>query len=313
MRRWREIVHLLRRPTAMDASKIMMSKYLPAWAIAPLATARHGGVGRLHAIPPAIRDGLSDLLEGLRNWRIWHLMGTSELRRRYARSRLGQFWLTLSMAVTVVTLGLVWSQLWKMPIEELLPFFAVSFVTWTYLSAFINDGSGVFAANSLYFTNQRMSFSTVIYAMAYRNLMTLAHNAVIIGGVMVYFRVPVTFEALWAVPGLALVTITGIAMAYLIGMVCLRYRDLVQLVGNGMQILFFITPVMWKETLLPPEKQWLVDFNPFAVFLSIMRDPLLGTPVSTGRWIAAIVMTIASVLLALFLIGRYRRRIIYWI
>ena len=56
-----------------------------------------------------IAAGACDIAEGLRNWRIWHLMGTSELRRRYARSRLGQFWLTLSTAITVVTLGAVWS------------------------------------------------------------------------------------------------------------------------------------------------------------------------------------------------------------
>ena len=49
--------------------------------------------------------GWRDIHEGIENWRIWHLMGSAELRRRYARSRLGQFWLTLS---TGILIGVPW-------------------------------------------------------------------------------------------------------------------------------------------------------------------------------------------------------------
>ena len=261
----------------------------------------------------SIPDGLADIAEGLRNWRIWHLMGTSELRRRYSRSRLGQFWLTLSTAITVVTLGLVWSQLWKMAISDMMPFFAISYVVWMFFTAFLTEASTAFMGNSHYFTNQRMTFSTVIYALCYRNLITLAHNLVIVVAVLLFFAVPVSQTALLSVLGLVLAMVTGFAMSYLIAMVCLRYRDLVQLVSNMTQVIFFITPVLWQENTLPPDKRWFVDFNPFAVFLSIIRDPLLGIPVAPARWVAAVMLAIGSVLLALAMIGRFRRRIIYWI
>jgi lipopolysaccharide transport system permease protein len=55
--------------------------------------------------------GIADLLRGIRKWRLCHLMGLSEIRRRYARSRIGQFWLTISTGVVVAALGLVWSTL----------------------------------------------------------------------------------------------------------------------------------------------------------------------------------------------------------
>lgn len=258
-------------------------------------------------------EGAADIAEGLRNWRIWHLLGTSELRRRYARSRLGQFWMTLSTAITVVTLGLVWALLWKLPVSELLPHVAAGFVAWAFITAFINDASNVFIGGSIYFLNQRMSFSTVVFSLAYRNLIVLAHNAVIVMLTMLYFAVPLTAEALLVIPGLILTTLAGFAIAYLIGMVCLRYRDLVQLVGNITQIIFFVTPVLWKESLLPPDKHWIVDYNPFAVFLSIIRDPILGTPVPAGRWLSAGGITISAILLALYVVGRMRHRIIYWI
>lgn len=261
----------------------------------------------------ALRSGAGDIIEGVVNWRIWHLIGTSELRRRYSRSTLGQFWLTLSTAVTVVTLGMVWSLLWKMSIAELLPFFAISFVVWNFMSAFLSEATTVFVGSSMFFMNQRMTFSTVILALTYRNLITLAHNSVIVILVLVFFAIPLTWSSLLAVPGLVLTTLTGFFVAYLVAMASLRYRDLVQLVGNVVQILFFITPVMWKEALLPVDQRWIVDYNPFAIFLSIVRDPILGAPIPVDRWWTASAITIAAGLIAIYVVGRLRRRIIYWI
>ena len=261
----------------------------------------------------ALRAGADDFAEGLQNWRIWHLMGTSELRRRYSRSTLGQFWLTLSTAVTVVTLGLVWSLLWNMSVAELLPYFAVSYICWTFLTAFLTEASGVFVGTSNYFINQRMSFSTVIYALTYRNLITLTHNSVIIIFVLVFFKIQISWHLIESIAGLIMATITGCAIAYLIGMVCLRYRDLVQLVTSVTQIIFFVTPVLWKESLLPPEKRWIVDYNPFAIFLALIRDPILGQSVSRDRWFAAFAIMLAMVALSFFVVGRLRRRIIFWI
>src|SRR5215510_10666773 len=72
--------------------------------------------------------GMADLLSGIANWRLSHIMGLGEIRRRYARSRIGQFWLTISTGIVVAVLGLVWSALWKVPIADLLPFVAVSLI-----------------------------------------------------------------------------------------------------------------------------------------------------------------------------------------
>src|SRR5215467_13539878 len=83
--------------------------------------------------------GVADLLKGIDNWRVSHLMGLGEIRRRYARSRIGQFWLTISTGIMVAALGLVWSTLWKMPVEDLLPFVAISLIVWTMITGSIAD------------------------------------------------------------------------------------------------------------------------------------------------------------------------------
>jgi ABC-type polysaccharide/polyol phosphate export permease len=54
----------------------------------------------------------------------------NDVRRRYHRSGLGQFWLTLSMAATIGGLGFVYSRLFHTDVTKYLPYIAVTFVGW---------------------------------------------------------------------------------------------------------------------------------------------------------------------------------------
>src|SRR5215470_14628323 len=100
--------------------------------------------------------GIADLLSGIDNWRLSHLMGLGEIRRRYARSRIGQFWLTISTGIMIATLGLVWSTLWKMPIADLMPFIAISLIVWTLVSGTLGEATTAFASTGPIFLNQGM-------------------------------------------------------------------------------------------------------------------------------------------------------------
>src|SRR5262245_55155529 len=124
--------------------------------------------------------GMWEMVEGIGNWRVSHLMGLNEIRRRYARSKIGQFWVTISTGIMVASLGLVWSVLWKVPAGELIPFMSISLILWGLITGTIGEAASVFVQSAPMFLNQGISFSTVIYALLYRNLLIFAHNLPII-------------------------------------------------------------------------------------------------------------------------------------
>jgi ABC-type polysaccharide/polyol phosphate export permease len=107
--------------------------------------------------------------------------------------------------------------------------------------------------------------------------------------------------------------ITSTLAAYLIAVICARYRDVAQIVDNLLQIAFFVTPVIWAADLLRQDMRWLVDCNPFAVFLSLVRDPLLGIPPPLERWTLALALASVTVVVAVPAIGRYHKRIVYYL
>jgi ABC-type polysaccharide/polyol phosphate export permease len=257
--------------------------------------------------------GATDLLKGTDNWRVSHLLGLGEIRRRYVRSRLGQFWLTLSTGIMVAAMGLVWSTLWKVPIAELLPFIAVSLIIWTMITGTIGDATTIFVVAGPIFLNQGMSFSTAIYALVYRHILILLHNLPIIVVTMLLFSVPVSPTILLVLPGFALLLLGLLWSSYLVAILCVRFRDLTQVVQSGLMIAFFITPVLWRPEQIPVDKQYLLSLNPLAAVLAVVREPLLGQLPTLHEWVSAAIFSIGGFAIALPLVGYCQRRIIYWV
>jgi ABC-type polysaccharide/polyol phosphate export permease len=268
--------------------------------------------------PRARRPGffslaIADLLSGVDNWRLSHLMGLGEIRRRYARSRIGQFWLTISTGIMVAILGLVWSTLWHLPVADLVPFVAISLIVWTMITGTLGEAATVFPTNGAIFLNQGMSFSTAIYALVYRHLLIFLHNIPIIVITLLLFSVPVGRLAPVALLGFASLVLTLVWSSYLVAIACVRFRDLTQVVQNGLLVVFFITPVLWKPDQIPPGEHYLLSLNPFAALLAVVREPLLGQLPTLYDWTTAAIFSIGGFVIALPIIGYCQRRIIYWI
>jgi ABC-type polysaccharide/polyol phosphate export permease len=260
----------------------------------------------------AAEAAFEELMGGLYNWRVWHLLGVSELRNRYTRSRFGQGWLVLSTGAMIGALASLWSLLWNTQLHELMPFIGVSIIIWNFLSQNLSDCTSVFLLHSNFYRNQRMNFSVSIYSVIYKNTLILAHNIAVIVVLILAFDVPVNWWSFQIVPALMLTWITMAWLGYVVAMVCVRYRDIIQLITTWLMVLFFITPIMWKPDFLPPRYQFIVDWNPLAQFLELLRAPFLGGPVSAHTWGTTIAIALGGGILSLPVIGRYQRRVIFW-
>lgn len=100
-----------------------------------------------------------------------------------------------------------------------------------------------------------------------------------------------------------------------LGIVATRYRDFNQLTFAFLNVIFYLTPVVWDRHTLDHVDwaQWLVILNPMATMLDLLRSPIMGTVPDALTWQIAIGMCIGGWTLALLLFRRYRHRIAYWV
>lgn len=264
-------------------------------------------------MPLQFRQAVADWAAGLRLYPLWITLAWREILQRYRRSTVGPFWITFSTAVMVGALGLLYGTLFKMDLTEYLPFLAVGLVLWNLFTMLVNEGCTTFVSAAGYLKQVALPKSVFVFQMATRNLIVFAHNALIIVIVMLWFGVKPHPSAWWAVPvGLVLTLVSGAAIAGALGLVSARFRDLPQVVMSLMQVLFFLTPIMYRGDMLKGH-EWIMTSNPFYYYLELIRRPLLGAPATPKLAVGVVVLTTACVFGALLAFARYRRRLNYWL
>jgi len=280
-----------------------------------LATSQTGPAGsepvEASAWKQRLQAGLRDLRGGIGRSELWLFLGWRDVRKHYSRSKLGPLWLTLSMGVLVASLGLLYSQIFKMEITTYLPYLTVGFIVWNLISGIIIGACYSVSGAAGFIRQMHMPASVYMLKFVWSQLITFGHNALIYVVVAVLFGIWPGLTGLLALPALALLTINGVFICMILGPLCARFRDVPMVVASLVQIAFFLTPIVWSAEQLP-ERAILVSANPFYHFIEIIRDPLLAQPIELSNWLACLAITVVHGGVALLFFSRFRSRIAYW-
>jgi lipopolysaccharide transport system permease protein len=258
------------------------------------------------------RQAWRDLADGATRGRLWTSLAWGDIRQRYRRSIIGPFWITFSMAVLVGAQGVLYGILLDVPLHDYLPFLTLGIVIWGMISSMISEASLCFATAGSFLKHSRLPKSLFVFRMVWRNLLMLAHNAVVYVVVATIYGIEPGGWVLTLPLAVAVIAINGAWVGLLIGMVAARFRDVPQIIGNFLQVAFFITPILFKPEMLGKHRG-LVDFNPLTHFIDIIRAPLLGHAPAPGSWPAVIAVTVIGCALTMLAFVRLRARIAYWI
>ena len=255
---------------------------------------------------------LLDVVEGARRWELWVAMGVQDLKRRYRRSILGPLWLTLSLAILVAAMSLLYGRLLNVPLDRYVPHLALGFIAWQFIQGVVSDSCNVFIRHKGWITNVRWPLSLFVYKMVLQNTLMMAHNALVYVGVAILFGIFAGLPGLLIIPGLALVFVNAVWVGLLFGAVCARFRDIPQIVQSIMRVAFFVTPVIWMPDQLGARSH-LALYNPFTYFVELIRAPLLGQVPPVLTWMLALAVTAVGCLVTWLFFVRFRRRVAYWL
>jgi len=264
------------------------------------------------ADPRSVERALQDLLEGMKRRRLSVALARLDIRNRYRGSVLGPFWLTLSTAIMVTGIGILYSALFRLELRDYLPFLAVSLIIWGLLNQTVQDACNSLINAESIIRQLPLPYSVYVLRFLFRNAIIAAHNLPLI--VLVFLvcgRFPGP-EALTALPGFALLTLNAFAAGMFLGMICARFRDIGQIVANAMQLVFFLSPVLWKPQLLG-HWEFLLPLNPVYVLMETVRGPLVSGGASWLVWGAALFYTVILCSLAFLFFVRFRSRIAFWV
>ncbi|MGC4933211.1 ABC transporter permease [Gordonia sp. DT30] len=260
-----------------------------------------------------------DLSDGLRARELWLHLGWQDIKQRYRRSLLGPLWITIATGVTAVAMGLLYGQLFHMDIKSFLPYVTLGFIFWNFIQSSILEGAEVFSKNEGLIKQLPSPVSVHVYRMVWRQLIIFAHNIVIYIVILIVFPQPINWTVILVIPAIVLFVLNGVWASIVFGILSTRFRDIGQLLTTAVQLVFFMTPIIWTTESLGRQsgeksaRLRLVELNPMYHYLDIARGPLLGESVAFYHWLIVIGCTVVGWLMALAVMRNYRARVAYWV
>jgi ABC-type polysaccharide/polyol phosphate export permease len=256
---------------------------------------------------------LDDLRRGLRQWVLWTTLGWLDVKQRYRRAVLGPFWITISMLVMVVALGVLYAGIFHQEVRSFLPYLAGGFIVWGFISSTVTESTTTFVAAEGLLKQGGIPLTFHVFRTIFRNFIISAHNLTVMLLIYVWQPSILSWHLLLIIPGLALLIANFVWISIIVGILCTRYRDLPPIVTNLLQIMVFISPIMYQPSSLPPDLQFVVRLNPIYYFVDVVRSPLLGLAPSYQTYLVLVASFVAGSLLAFYCFAKTRARVAYWV
>ena len=218
---------------------------------------------------------------------------------------------------TAVAMGLLYAKLFKLPLAEHLPYVTLGLIIWNMINASILEGSEVFIANEGLIKQLPTPLSVHVYRLVWRQMILFAHNIVIFVVIAIIYPKPWSWADISVLPALLLIMLNCVWVSFCFGILATRYRDIGPLLAALVQLLFFMTPIIWNANTLEQQgagKYWrVIELNPLLHYLDILRAPLLGAHQEPRHWIVVITLTVLGWCAAALALRQYRTRVPYWV
>ncbi len=246
---------------------------------------------------------LRDLKELWQYRELLYFFSWRDFKVRYKQTAIGALWAIFQPFITMVVFTVFFGNLAKIPSDGVpYPIFVyVGLLFWQFFSTALSDTSNALIANQsiitkVYFPRLILPVSTVI-----TKLVDFAIASLILVGLMFYYGHAPHLGGLFLLPLLLLITFMAATGAGLfLSAVNVKYRDVRYALPFFIQILLFVTPVIYPASIAGSYSKFLA-INPMMGVIQNARAALLGT--TPINWTLIGASTIGSVIL--LLIGIY--------
>ncbi len=203
---------------------------------------------------------------------------------QFKQTILGPLWYIIQPLLTTFIYIIIFSKVAKIPTSGLPPllFYLSGLVVWNFFAACINKTSSTFVSNAHIFGKVYFPRLSVPLSIVISNLVTFGIQFVLFLCFLFYFVVFRSFDlninsSVLLLPWLLLIMAAlGLGLGIIVSSLTTKYRDFTHLVGFGVQLLMYASPVIYASSILPPQFSFLVKYNPLAPVIEAFRFAFFG-------------------------------------
>ena len=239
-------------------------------------------------------------------------LALEDLRDRYRKTLLGVAWIIVSFALFVGVKVLVFGQMVSTSQVEFGLYVTLGFGLWTFINAMVVDACTAYMFSRAWILGTAIPYPVFLMQAILRNSMMFALELVVMALALFWKPTPWSATTWLAIPGLLALLVTSVWLAAILAPLCARYRDLHHTIKTGMQLMFFVTPILWMPTISTTLAR-IAALNPLTSFIDIVREPLLYDRVPVHSWWVVLVINAIGFTIGVIVYASTRKRVAYWV
>ncbi|HMO55959.1 MAG TPA: ABC transporter permease [Roseiflexaceae bacterium] len=255
----------------------------------------------------ARQDGLVHEVGELLSYRsLIRLLIISQLKQRYRRSTLGLLWAFIGPLLNTIVLSIAFTALFNASIERYPVYVLTGLVAWQFFSQ--TSAQGVEAAVSGSGLLQRVYLPRSIFVIAATGsgLINMALALVALLVTLLATATPMHPTWLFLPPAVILLAMFTLGITLLVASLAIAVGDVAHMYQIGLQALFFLCPIVYPRSIVPPEFGWIIDWNPLILLIDLFRALLYhGELPPIGSWFQATAIAVGLLSIGYLLFIRH--------
>ncbi len=203
-----------------------------------------------------------------------------DVKVRYKQTAIGVVWAIFQPLFTMLIFTVFFGKLAKMPSDGVpYPIFVYAgLLLWNYFSSALTNASDSLVANEsivkkVYFPRLILPLSTTVTPV-----LDFLLALVVLFGLMAFYHFTPSILGIILLPFLLLISLLSAwGLGIFLASVNVKYRDVRHALPFFIQLMLFLTPVIYPVSLIPSGYQWIVYLNPMSGVIQTARSSLLGS------------------------------------
>lgn len=223
----------------------------------------------------------------------------------FKQTILGPIWFFINPIFTTITYLIIFGRFAKLPTDGApgVLFYLAGVTLWNYFSGALLGTSATFTGNANIFGKVYFPRLVTPISIVISNLMRLSVQFVLFLIVWTYYLVNNEISPNWWILATPFLLILMALFALGVGMIfsalTTKYKDLSMLLGFGITLYMYATPVIYPVSMLPGYFKKLASFNPLTGIFECFKYGWLGV----GDFSPTMLIASTIIILILLVIG----------
>ena len=234
-----------------------------------------------------------------RKFLLWNLISRN-IKLKYRRSYLGLFWTVLAPATSALIYFFVFKHVMRVEVPNYLTFILSGIMAWGYYSSALMGGLESIVGNQGLLSKVPMPLNVFALNEATTLFINFLLSQPVLFLVVLFTDTPITWNLLYLPFFYFLLYIQAYSLALILAILFVYFRDLRHLLALVLQMLFYLTPVVYQANMVPEMAKSIVFLIPhFYIFEGIHNVTALGLPIGNKELLICSVWTIVIFICAM--------------